>query len=510
MKGDSPVRYQRLALLLILLGVAVRVWFRTPIDFWEDEIIAATHATQPFGRLLINVVRNDVHPPLYFFQLHLWALLGQSDAWLKLNSLLWSLAALASLWWTANRLYGSRMALLAVAIFAILPSPAYMADQLRMYAMLSTLIIWAFYFSATCFGGETASRRNLIGLALVLIAICNTHAIGAIAVFSNGIYSLSLVLNHPRDRRRLKAWLLIYGISIVSAAPWIVNGMLHDANLGSWDSIADFFALAASTTLLGQIPFKEHFLRGAGAAIWLALIAFGLAGRRSRAMTFAFLLVPLLLAITTEILHKPLFKWNIFSTLEAPFFALVLAQGLEIRDNRTVRLLSAGCVLAFLAICIATRLTVRDSEGYRALANLIRANYKAGDIVYVPQPSIFGGLAWYLEGPDRGSPLGIAPPPSPQWRKVYDRLGPRLVAMLGLEPQSQILHGKNATLLIGNDSADQAAGAARVWLVTVERGDLKDGYPPPELNGLRPQWSKPGRLRTTLYASSQQKVVGAQ
>ncbi|MEO8301875.1 MAG: hypothetical protein ABI608_08775 [Rhizomicrobium sp.] len=393
-------------------------------------------------------------------------------------------------------------------MFAILPSPIYMADQLRMYAMLATLIIWAFYFASISFGSETRDRKNLLCLAALLIAICNTHAIGAIAVFANGVYAMGLCLAQPRGNRPVRAWFWVYGISAISAAPWIVNGMIHDANLGGMDGIAGFLT-AASSTMIGLIVYGDRPLRLAGAAIGFLIILLGFANPRSRLLTLAFLLVPLLLAVTADIFHKPLFKWNFFSTLEAPFIALVAGLALQGYDYRIARLVCAGCIAAFLAVSIETRLTVRESQGYRALADLIRANYKTGDIVYVPQPSYFGGLAWYLEGPHWGSPLAIAQPPSPQWRKVYDRLGPRLVTILGLEPQSQFVHGKNATLLIGNNSADQTAGASRIWLVTAPRADLKAGYPPPELNGLRPQWSRHERLSTTLYASSPQRVIEA-
>ncbi|HKU55225.1 MAG TPA: glycosyltransferase family 39 protein [Rhizomicrobium sp.] len=505
--GDRASHCERnAALAVICLGVAIRLWVRVPTDFWEDEFIAATHAMQPFGRLLINIVRNDVHPPLFFLQLHVWSLLGQSDVWLKLNSVLWSLVALGSLWWTANRLYGSRTALLATAIFAILPSPAYMADQLRMYAMLATLIIWAFYFASITFGSGNRSRKNLVWLTILLIAICNTHAIGAIAVFSNGIYALSLILVRPRPERSFKPWLLIYGIAAVSAAPWIVTSIVHDANLSVWNGIPGFIT-ALSATTLGQVAFQQPFLRAPGAAVWLGIVAFGLASRRSRAAALAFLLLPLLLATAAEFAHKPLFKWNVFSTMAAPFLALLLARGLEKSGSRTLPLLSAGCTLALLALCIDTRLTVRESEGYRALTDLIRANYKPGDIVYAPQPSVFGGLAWYLEGPRWGSPLEIAAKPSPQWRKVYDKLGPELVGILGLEPKTQFIRGKNVTLLVGNGSADQAKGASRVWLVVVSRADLAPGYPPADLNGLQPRWSRRDRLWTILYASSPHETV---
>jgi len=495
------------AVTLIVLGIAIRLWMRTPTDFWEDEIIASTHAMQPFWQLLINTVRNDVHPPLYFLQLHFWGLINQSDLWLTANSVLWSLAALASLWWTTNRLYGGRMALLATAVFAVLPSPTYMADQLRMYAMLATLIIWAFYFASISFAAETRSNKNLFTLAILLIAIGTTHAIGSIAIFSNGIYALGLVMAQPRTRRAFGAWLLIYGASAVCAAPWIITGMVHDANLGGMGGVTGFLRTVSSTTI-GQIAYPDHFLRIVGATMWFAILAFGVSFRRSRGLALTFLFLPLALAIVADIFFKPLFKWNFFSTLEAPFLAIVVALGVQACDNRIARAMFAACAVIFLAINIDTRLTVSESQGYRGLADLIRANYKQGDIVFVPQPSIFGAMAWYLEGPHWGSPLAIAPTPSPQWRSVYNRLGSRLVGLLGLEPQSQILHGKNVTLLMGNDSADQAAGASRIWLVTMPRADLKRGYPPPTLNGLAPQWSRHERVWTILYASSPQEIVG--
>ena len=62
-----------ISLMAILAGVAWRCDLSLKTGFWEDEIIAATHAVQPFPAILVNIVRNDIHPPLYFMQLHVWA-----------------------------------------------------------------------------------------------------------------------------------------------------------------------------------------------------------------------------------------------------------------------------------------------------------------------------------------------------------------------------------------------------------------------------------------------------
>ena len=77
---EKPSRFDVAAAgTLIVLGIGLRLWMRTPTDFWEDEFIAATHAMRPFWQVLIDTVRNDVHPPLYFLQLHAWSLVSQSD-----------------------------------------------------------------------------------------------------------------------------------------------------------------------------------------------------------------------------------------------------------------------------------------------------------------------------------------------------------------------------------------------------------------------------------------------
>src|ERR1700722_5682836 len=178
-----PSQLERLiAFSLIALGVALRVWVRSPIDFWEDEIIAATHAVQPFWHVIIDSFRNDTHPPLYFLQLHLWALLDRSDLWLKLNSVAWSLAALVSVWWVVKSQFGVRVALFGTAIFAILPSPVFMADQVRMYGMLITLVVWAYYFGSQIFAGGRATKATLICQGALLVSIVNIHAIGFLAV----------------------------------------------------------------------------------------------------------------------------------------------------------------------------------------------------------------------------------------------------------------------------------------------------------------------------------------
>lgn len=50
-------------IVAICVGIGIRFVVRLNQGFWEDEIIAVTHAVQPLQWLFIEVARNDTHPP---------------------------------------------------------------------------------------------------------------------------------------------------------------------------------------------------------------------------------------------------------------------------------------------------------------------------------------------------------------------------------------------------------------------------------------------------------------
>ena len=76
MIGSNPIvqagsaqwrRWQILVLACVIaLALALRLNGGLTRDLWEDEVIAAAHAEQPFWRLPVAVMRFDVHPFLYF------------------------------------------------------------------------------------------------------------------------------------------------------------------------------------------------------------------------------------------------------------------------------------------------------------------------------------------------------------------------------------------------------------------------------------------------------------
>jgi hypothetical protein len=80
-------------------------------------------------------------------------------------------------------------------------------------------------------------------------------------------------------------------------------------------------------------------------------------------------------------------------------------------------------------------------------------------------------------------------------------LGPRLVSLFGLMPQTQLLMARgDIPVLVGEASVPRAATASRVWLVIFPRADLPADFPPPRIGTLTPGPTHAGRfLKIILY-----------
>jgi mannosyltransferase len=499
----GPVRHNLLRWLafgsIILISIFLRLNSDLGRDLWEDEIIAAAHAEQPFWRLPVEVARFDVHPFLYFMQLHAWTLVGDSDIWLRLNSVFWNCIAVVSIFIVCLCLYGTKPAWIAASLFAVSAPVVWMAQEVRPYSWLYCLLIWAFYFA------ERLSRSNYMrsGDRLLTVCLClgiiYSHALGFLAVFLGGMFALGRLVELRLTRHAFVSWGLLFGFCAVAAIPPILVDLFRDANFANNNG--------PLANLLDWIP-RLLLPQGNSApavmfagTVYLSLIIMGLRLTETRLMTLIYLVMPIFIALILSALSAPIFKLNVFTTFITPFFIIVLARVLG-RLPDPHRWLAAGTVgLLFTAFSMLFFLNRTPTTGFRAATEFIRSSAKPGDVVYAPQQSMFWGMARYMGTDRRGWQLQIAPSLTDQWRRVYDRLGSRLVSWFELEPQTQVLATQSGlSLIVGNASVGIASQAHRVWLVTYQRADLPLDFPPPNIGGLRPALVKSiGFLHVELY-----------
>lgn len=487
---DMPVWFS-VPVIAILIGIIVRIVIRNSTSLWEDEIIAVTHATQPFLGVIVDALANDMHPPLYFLELHFWSLLGHSDGWLIANSILFGILAVGSLFYVVRELSNTTRALVAAAVFAVLPVPIWMSGEVRMYALMSVLLIWMFCFSHKVFALAEPGAKSRIAVVLLALALVASHSIGFIAVFFFALYAASCLAIRRAVMREWLILLLLFGIPGILALPQIAKDILFTADMAPISGINGVFGWMASVVAGGGYN-SVAWLPATGLVVWLAVAIFGALVPRTRLVTLCFLIAPIVLCLIIEILKRPMFKSNFFPNLCSPFLAMVIGSlVLALPVKKSLRSLALTGVLAgLLTMAIADREILNASNTYfKKSVVIISAQEKPGDVVWAPQQDVFCGMAWYLAGAGWGSPITVSAPLPPQSRrwKIFDFLGPYLTEKLQLIPKYQAITAKGGLpILVSAASRAQAEQAKRVWLVTfAPRGDLPADLPGDALGPLR-------------------------
>ncbi len=136
------------AWLVLLLAMALRLYRLPAQSMWWDEghsLFVAGHSLAAIP----TVPAMDVHPPLYFWLLHLWlGVAGQSEFALRFLSLTFGLLTVAVMYRLGRRWLGSTGGLLAGLLAAT--SPLYLAysQEVRMYSLVTLFCALSLYFFA--------------------------------------------------------------------------------------------------------------------------------------------------------------------------------------------------------------------------------------------------------------------------------------------------------------------------------------------------------------------------
>ncbi len=183
--------------LVITVDLAVGLVFRfsTTSKLWLDEALGVNIASGSWGQI-IDRLRNDGAPPLYYFVLHVWMkLFGDSDRAIRSLSGLFSVLALGATYLLARRLFDARFARVALAVVAVLPFTVYFATEARMYSLVTLesalfLLVWT--------GNWTnGTLKKVLSLAILTAALLYTHYW---SIYFLSIFALVLVFDAWRNR----------------------------------------------------------------------------------------------------------------------------------------------------------------------------------------------------------------------------------------------------------------------------------------------------------------------
>ena len=396
-------------LLLCLFAQAALLTHRLDLlPMWGDELFTVQAAQKPVATM-VEMVRGDIHPPLYFLLAHYWIRLAPGDVLtrLRLLSVVFTLLATIALdrLWLKNappRLRAWCLALWTSSACLLLYSR--MARSYSLQVLGFVVVAWA----AWRWSQEFASWKRLLLWSGALAVLLYTHYVPGIAAWA-GANLLLLWSAGGRPSR------LLAGNMIVLAAylPWL---MTLASVLAAWRAKPELLLLTGNTLLESGIKLAYwafSFFYGEAIPVWMlpvtALLAvpvawlFWMGGRSARGW-----LLPVTIAALIGFVGVAGWVTYAFGPARLlfllPLALLAIARGAS-RSPRAGTVIAGALLLANVA-GIGSYFQARDllNIGYLApidrIAHDITAKSSPADtLVLVDGPNLSSAvLAYYLPG----------------------------------------------------------------------------------------------------------------
>jgi len=411
----QPVASRRADGWLILCLIVQSVLMTNSVGLlpmWNDELFTVRAARQSVAALL-EMVRGDVHPPLYFLLAHYWIEIAPGSetlSQLRLLSVVFALLAtiaLDRLWLkhVPGRLRAWCLALWTLSACLLLYSR--MARSYSLQVLGFIVVCWAVWRWSQEFG----SWKRLLIWSGSLAALLYTHYVPGIAAWAGANL---LLLRTARERPSR----LLIGNGIVLAAylPWL---MTLASVLAVWRAKPTLLLLTGSSLLESVVKLAYwvfSFFYGEAIPVWMlpvtAVLAMpvvwllwrGVSGERSARSWF------LPAAVTALIGFAGVAGWVSYAFGPArllfllPLVLLAIAKGAE--SSPRAGGLIAAALLAANVIGIGSYFQARDllNIGYlapmdRIARDIATSSFPADTIVLVDGPNLSGVvLQYYLPG----------------------------------------------------------------------------------------------------------------
>jgi mannosyltransferase len=436
---------------------------------WNDEAFSFFVAWRDVAHTL-DFMRQDTQPPLYYLALTFWLQLGHDPATLRALSVAAMAPVPLLLFDAARRLFGVRVALVAVLLFVLAPDSVSWAQKARPYALqalLAAIGFWGFVRIWTAGPRPPASgwAAYVLGGGLALLA---QYPAVFFLLGCNAAMAARVATGGWAARRLARHWVLAQLAMGLLWLPWLLEGIeqvtghLTPAAIASRHAsfLVDAAWMRGTLTGLLAVPY---LWRGAGpfsvlcgllalsGIVALARVRRGEPPALGALPVLGVVLVPLAVCLLAWALVHPVFGYvtYTFLWLRAPYAMLLAVGALALRPRP---LGAAALALLLLGECwgLANYKATRPAPLDDAAA-LIAAAQRPGDGLLLSNVAAARwGLAYYLGPPYAGhiNGLDVAGMPAEGWPI---------------------------------DTPEQALRQARLWVV------LPDGEVPPfDLSALAP------------------------
>ncbi|MDO8529473.1 MAG: glycosyltransferase family 39 protein [bacterium] len=193
----------------MILFLALILRFRDMLnrDFWYDEAFTGVTVKSNFWEM-IRITINDVHPPLYYIALKIFAYpFDYSVFGIRLFSVIFGILGVWAIYLFTKEVFNRKAALFSSFIAAVSPFAIQYSQEGRMYSMFSFFIVIAVYFLVKGLKTEKYSYYILWGIFAGFSFL--THYMGVI--FSILYYFVYVIYKFNQKEKTENKWKMAIG-----------------------------------------------------------------------------------------------------------------------------------------------------------------------------------------------------------------------------------------------------------------------------------------------------------
>lgn len=381
--------------LICLAALGLRLYRLGHQSLWIDEVYSVQIATLGWGQLLAPGGYNDIHPPLYFAVLKPFHQLAIADRthfefFLRLPSAFFSVLTVAAMYWLTSQLFDRASGLLASGLAAIGSFFVWYAQETRMYAVATCLVV----LNAAVLVRTVQSPR---GWHWWLLAFGATAAGGLAHWYAVFVWPalLGYALLREKTWARRSAWIVIFALAgavlsvylypkLAGGRPGEMSGSPDFKNLAFtlWSFWTGYSAGPNTIDLHGPDPvaalrpflLQISLLTLAAAVVGVLTVQAVVKARVNRGtlLLVAWVLLtivgPFLLAIVTGRRHNPR-----YSFAAAPAAIMLIAAAIRYTPLRWSRMAILTCFVLAQCWCLGNYYgnTYYAREDFRGVAELL-------------------------------------------------------------------------------------------------------------------------------------------
>jgi len=403
MSLSNPLKNRKAYILLpfVLLALIARIYGLTSKGLWLDEAITAHYVQQSFHDLM-QILRTDCHPPLYYLLLRIGsALFGSGEGALRGLSVLFSLGSVALLFSLLKRYVSLAAACIGAWLLVLSPLHIYYAQEARTYALLGFLGLCVIYSAIHYLNGKKTAALWIMGLTSLLMLLTHNVALWFIA----GCF-IAFLICAGGWRYRFRGMVMMAAVGL-AYTPWLyvllkqlsAPGTILKWFLPLWRGKSVFGHLMDSLNAFLFGPFPPYLaisyeIRGSWIILIAAagLIAYGIfkyVKRMPLRFILLFFLFSLILNLGYSILISPTFIPGRSVYYYLPFFLLLMGIGIT---ALRIRIIQIGLLVSYSAFALHVLIPYygnpekNDSKNY---LQVLHQKLKPGDRVVTTGTTYF-------------------------------------------------------------------------------------------------------------------------